>query len=158
MIATGDALQILTVGLDREIFAIDAGCVREILDVVPITEVPNAKAFVSGLINVRGKVVPLADLRMRFGMETRSSNQDTRIVVIEVDLGGEPTTVGILADKVYEVTEVAAADMENAPQVGMRWRSEFIKGVGKRAGDFIIVLDIDRVFNTDAQAFAATHP
>lgn len=154
MNAIANSLQILTVGLEREIFAIDAGCVREILDVVPVTEVPNASPYVSGLVNVRGKVVPLADLRLRFGMETGAATVDTRIVVIDIDIGGEPTTVGLLADKVFEVTEVAAAAMEATPQIGMRWRPEFIKGIGKRGGDFIIVLDIARVFNTDEQALA----
>mgnify|MGYP000896871156 CR=1 FL=1 len=149
MTTTNSAMQVLTVGLDREIFALDAGRVSEILDSVPVTEVPNARPFVNGVINVRGKVVPLADLRLRFGMERTAANLDTRIVVVEVDLGGEPTTVGILADKVYEVTEIAAAAIEETPRVGMRWRSEFIKGIGKKDAGFIIVLDIDRVFNTD---------
>lgn len=149
MTTTNSAMQVLTVGLDREIFALDAGRVSEILDSVPVTEVPNARPFVNGVINVRGKVVPLADLRLRFGMERTAANLDTRIVVVEVDLGGEPTTVGILADKVYEVTEIASASIEETPRVGMRWRSEFIKGIGKKDAGFIIVLDIDRVFNTD---------
>lgn len=152
MTATANAMQVLTVGLENEVFALDASRVHEILDQVPITEVPNAKPFVSGVINVRGKVVPLADLRLRFGMAPTAASIDTRVVVIEVELGDEPTTVGILADKVYEVTEIAAASIEDTPKVGMRWRPEFIKGVGKKDADFIIVLDIDRVFNTAGPA------
>lgn len=152
MTTTATTMQVLTVGLDREVFALDAGRVSEILDSVPVTEVPNARPYVSGVINVRGKVVPLADLRLRFGMERAAASLDTRIVVIEVDLGGEPTTVGILADKVYEVTEIAGASIEETPRVGMRWRPEFIKGIGKKDADFVIVLDIDRVFNTEGPA------
>lgn len=152
MTATPKTMQVLTVGLQDEIFALDAGRVSEILDAVPVTEVPNARPFVSGVINVRGKVVPLADLRLRFGMERKQASLDTRIVVIEVLLGDEPTTIGILADKVYEVTEIAGASIEETPRVGMRWRPEFIKGIGKKDADFIIVLDIDRVFNTEAPA------
>ncbi|MEW5726304.1 MAG: chemotaxis protein CheW [Pseudomonadota bacterium] len=152
MIMPATAMQVLTVGLEREVFALDAGRVSEILDAVPVTEVPNARPFVSGVINVRGKVVPLADLRLRFGMECAAASLDTRIVVIEVDLDGEPTTVGILADKVYEVTEIASASIEETPRVGMRWRPEFIKGIGKKDADFIIVLDIDRVFNSEGPA------
>src|ERR1700722_12654017 len=91
------SLEILTLSLDGEIFAVEATHVHEILDLVPITEVPNSQPFVSGLINVRGKVVPLADLRLKFGMEQKPSTIDTRIVVIEIDLDGVPTTVGILA-------------------------------------------------------------
>ncbi len=151
--AGGKSLEILTLALDDEIFAIDAGLVREILDVVPITRVPSAPTFVGGLINVRGKVVPLADLRLKFGMERRAATVDTRIVVIEIDLDGDPTTLGILADKVYEVTEVAAAQQEETPRIGMRWRPQFIRCIGKRANDFIIVLDIERVFCSDEQAW-----
>lgn len=150
MTSTDSAMQVLTVGLQNEVFALDAGRVREILDLVPVTEVPNARDFVGGVINVRGNVVPLADLRQRFGMERRDATVDTRIVVVEVAMGDEPTTVGLLADKVYEVTEIAAADIEETPKVGLRWRPEFIKGIGKKGADFIIVLDIDRVFDITA--------
>lgn len=152
MITTEQAFQVLTIELEDEVFALDAARVQEILDIVPITEVPNAKAFVGGLINVRGKVVPLADLRQRFGMEARPASRDTRIVVIEVMLDDMPMTVAILADKVHEVTEIAAAAIEETPKVGMRWRPEFIKGIGKKNAEFIIVLDIDRIFNTDVPA------
>jgi purine-binding chemotaxis protein CheW len=139
-------LEIVTVGMEGEIFAIEARHVREILDVVPITQVPNSRPFVNSLINVRGKVVPLADLRLTFGMEQRPPTIDTRIVVIEIGLDGTPTTIGILADKVHEVTEVSATALEETPKIGMRWRPEFILCVGKRGPDFIVVLDIERVF------------
>ncbi|TPD60794.1 chemotaxis protein CheW [Emcibacter nanhaiensis] len=136
----------LTVGLQGEIFAIEAESVREILDVVPITEVPNARAFVGGLINVRGRVVPLADLRVMFNMDRPPPDEDTRIVVIEIDLDGEPTITGILADKVHDVTDIDAISVEEAPKVGMRWRPEFIRGIGKRGEDFIIIPDMGRIF------------
>lgn len=151
---SGDrTLEILTLSLDGEIFALEAGDVREILDTIPITEVPNAQAFVGGLINVRGKVVPLADLRVKFGMEVKPPTIDTRIVVIEVELRGEPVIIGILADKVYEVTEVAASALEETPRIGMRWKSEFIRCIGKRGSDFIIVLDIERVISSAERAY-----
>lgn len=146
---TTATIQVLTVGLQGEIFALDAGQVSEILDSVPVTEVPNARPFVGGVINVRGKIVPLADLRLRFGMARTEATLDTRIVVIELELGGEPTTVGILADKVYEVTEIADASIEQTPRVGMHWRPEFIKGIGKRGDDFIIIPDIERILSDD---------
>ncbi|MBC7952541.1 MAG: chemotaxis protein CheW [Rhodospirillaceae bacterium] len=149
----GQSLEVLTLGLDGEIFAVGADMVREILDVVTITEVPNARPFVNGLINVRGKVVPLVDLRLKFGMARKPPTIDTRIVVLEVDLDGEPTIVGALADKVYEVTEVAASAQEAPPRIGMRWRSDFIRCVGKRADDFIIILDINRIFASDERAY-----
>jgi purine-binding chemotaxis protein CheW len=142
-------MKALTLRLDDEIFAIEAECVREILDLVPVTEVPNAPAFVGGLINVRGRVVPLADLRVVFGMNRPPADKDTRIVVLETEIDGEPTVVGIIADKVHEVTEIDAASVEEAPRVGMRWRPDFVAGIGKRNGDFIIIPDLGRVFGTE---------
>jgi purine-binding chemotaxis protein CheW len=144
------ALEVLTLELEGEIFAIEASHVREILDLVPITDVPGAPPFVNGLINVRGKVVPLADLRVRFGMEQKPPTVDTRIVVLELELDGEPVIAGIRADKVHEVAEVAAAELQEAPKVGMRWRPEFIRCIGKRGDDFMAVLDIARVFAAGA--------
>jgi purine-binding chemotaxis protein CheW len=140
-----DSLEVLTLALEDEIFAIEAGLVREILDVVPVTEVPGARADLRGMINVRGKVVPLADLRLRFGMEPKPPSIETRIVVVEIELAGEPTIVGIVADKVHEVTNLAAASMEETPRVGMRWRPEFIRFIGKRNDEFVIVPDLERV-------------
>jgi len=150
------SFEALTFGLAGEVFAIDAQAVREILDVIPVTEVPGARAFVGGLINVRGKVVPLADLKLKFGMAASEPTIDTRIVVVEIDLAGEPTIVGLLADKVYEVTEIGGASIEETPEIGMRWRPDFIKGIGKRGSDFIIIPDIERVFNAPEQASASS--
>lgn len=139
----------LTLGLGGEVFAIDANSVREILDLISVTVVPGARTFVGGLINVRGKVVPLADLRLKFGMDQTPSTVDTRIVVVEIDLDGEPTVIGLLADKVYEVTEIGHASIEATPDIGMRWRPDFIKGIGKRGPEFIVIPDIVRIFSTD---------
>jgi purine-binding chemotaxis protein CheW len=143
------AMQVLTLGLQDEVFAIEAESVREILDVVPITRVPNARPFVGGLINVRGRVVPLADLRVMFGMDRPPPGPDTRIVVIEIDLDGEPTIAAILADKVHDVTDIEASTIEEAPKVGMRWRAEYVRGIGKRGEDFIIIPDMGRIFGTE---------
>lgn len=143
---TGKPMEVLTLGLEGEVFAVEAGIVREILDPVPVTEVPGARAFVRGMINVRGKVVPLADLRLRFGMAPNPATIDTRIVVVEIELDGEPVIVGILADKVFEVTEIAAASIEQAPRIGMHWRPEFIRCIGKRAADFIIIPNLEQIF------------
>ncbi|HVX82621.1 MAG: chemotaxis protein CheW [Devosia sp.] len=151
---TTGAMKALTLRLGDEVFAIEAESVREILDLVPITEVPNAPAFVGGLINVRGRVVPLADLRVVFGMKQPEPDQDTRIVVLETEIEGEPTVVGIVADKVHEVTDIEAASVEAAPRVGMRWRPEFVAGIGKRNGDFIIIPDLARVFEIEGRRSA----
>ncbi len=114
--------------------------------------------FLNGLVNVRGKVVPLADLRLKFEMASTPPTIDTRIIVINVLLDGEMTTVGLLADKVHEVTEMSAEVLEDTPRLGMRWRAEFIRCIGKRGGDFIAVLDIDRIFEEGDRGAAATNP
>ena len=145
--ATDRALVVLILELQGESFAIETAQVREILDPVPITAVPGADAAVDGLINVRGRVVPLADLRLLFGMPQETAGQDARIVVIEVPIDGDPTTIGIRADKVNEVTELAAASLESTPRLGLRWDPEFITCIGKRNGDFVAVLDMGRIFS-----------
>ena len=148
------AMRALTLRLQDEIFAIEAGSVREILDLVSITEVPNAPAFVGGLINVRGRVVPLADLRVVFDMARPEPDQDTRIVVLEVEIDGEPTIAGILADKVHDVTDIDAALIQEAPRVGMRWRTEFVSGVARRDGGFVIIPNLSRIFSVQGSRTA----
>lgn len=152
MDAAAEVLEILTIGLGGEVFALPAGIVREILDLGPVTPVPTAPPFVGKLINVRGQVVPLADLRLRFGMPATEATIDTRVVVLEIDVEGEPTVVGILADKVYEVTRLDAVVAEEVPRLGMRWRPEFVRAIGRRNGAFVMVLDIGRVFASAEQA------
>jgi purine-binding chemotaxis protein CheW len=141
------SLEVLTLDLEGEMFAIEAAHVREILDIVSITEVPHSDPFVNGLINVRGKVVPLADLRIKFGMELKPPTIDTRIVVLELDLGGDPVTVSIRADKVHEVIEVSAEALQDTPKVGLRWRPEFIHCIGKHGDNFMVVLDMATIFS-----------
>jgi purine-binding chemotaxis protein CheW len=145
----GATMQALTLGLQDEVFAIEATSVREILDVVPVTEVPNARPFVGGLINVRGRVVPLADLRVMFGMDRPPPGPDTRIVVIEIELDGEPTIAAILADRVHNVTDIETASIEEAPKVGMRWNPEYVRGIAKRGEDFIIIPHMGRIFGAE---------
>jgi purine-binding chemotaxis protein CheW len=145
--SAGSALKVLSLTLDGQLFAIDAGCVLEILDMIPVTEVPASSPFANGLINVRGKVVPLADLRHKLGMTKPPPTIDTRIVVIEVDLDGDLTTVGMIADKVHEVTDIPYANIEATPRIGLAWPPEFIRCFGKRRDDFLIVLDIERIFS-----------
>ena len=146
------SLRALTLALQDEIFAIEAEQVREILDLVPVTEVPNAAPFAAGLINVRGTVVPLADLRVMFGMDRPDPTPDTRIVVIEMDIDGEPTVAGIVADKVLDVADIDTAAIEEAPKVGMRWRPEFVRGIGKHGQDFIVIPDMMRIFSAEGIA------
>jgi purine-binding chemotaxis protein CheW len=138
----GNPLEVLTFNLNGQAFALEASYVREILDLVPVTEVPTSSPFARGLINVRGKIVPLADLRYKLGMEERPPTIDTRVVVIEVDLDGDLTTIGLLAEKVHEVTNIPPTEMEETPKIGMVWRHEYIRCIAKRDDDFVVVLDI----------------
>jgi purine-binding chemotaxis protein CheW len=148
-------LEVLTMDLQGQPFALETTYVREILDLVPVTEVPCSQPFVSSVINVRGKVVPLADLRLKFGMEQIADTIDTRIVVIEIDIDQVPTIVGIRADKVHAVTELAPTSLEDAPRVGMRWRPEYIRFIGKRGKDFIVVPNMTRILAPTAAEQAA---
>ncbi|HUB13418.1 MAG TPA: chemotaxis protein CheW [Acetobacteraceae bacterium] len=145
--ATDHPLVVLILELQGESFAIETSQVREILDPVPVTAVPGADRAVDGLINVRGRVVPLADLRLLFNMPPEQAGRDARIVVIDVSLDGDPTTIGIRADKVNEVTELAAASLEATPRIGLRWEPDFITCIGKRNDDFVAVLDMGRIFS-----------
>lgn len=137
--------ELLTFALDNETFAVEVERVREVVDLGPATEVPNAPGFAPAVINVRGNVVPLVELRARFGMPPLADARDLRVVVTEVPVGGEPTLVGIKADAVYKVVDAGRAALDELPRLGTRWPPEFIRGVVRQEGGFVIVLDIGRV-------------
>jgi len=111
--------------------------------------VPQMPAYMLGVINLRGSVVPVVDLRRKFGMGERNESRDNCIVVLEVDFGGERTVVGALADAVQEVLDLNAEQIEPPPRLGMQLKTEFIRGMGKKDEQFIILLDIDRIFSSD---------
>jgi purine-binding chemotaxis protein CheW len=141
------SMQVVMIGLGDEKFALDAGLVREIIDPVPATKVAGARSFVSSVINVRGNVIPLADLRIRFGMPQTEDSAETRIVVIELGIDNEPVLVGVTADKVYEVTEISRTDVQQTPRVGMHWKPEFIRFITKWREEFVIVPNMERILN-----------
>jgi purine-binding chemotaxis protein CheW len=136
--------ELLTFGLDHEVFALEVARVREVVDPMPATQVPNAPDFAPALVNVRGNVVPLVDLRRKLDMLPLDSG-DPRIVVAEVALAGEPALVGILTDAVYGVVDAAGAELRELPRLGTRWRGEFIRGVLKQDAGFVVVLDLERI-------------
>ena len=140
-------MQVVMIGLGEEKFALDAAMVREIIDPVPVTRVASARSFVPSVINVRGNVIPLADLRIRFGMPQTDQPADTRIVVIEIEIDNEPVLVGVTADKVYEVTEISQTDVQQTPRVGMHWKPEFIRFITKWREEFVIVPNMERILN-----------
>lgn len=140
-------IKVVMLGLGDEIFAIEAGMVREIIDPIPATRVAGAKPHLPGVINVRGNVIPLADIRARFGMERRADTLDTRIVVVEIAIDGDPVVVGIIADKVHDVAEIIPGEAQQTPRVGMHWRPEYIRFIMRWNDDFIIVPDLERILN-----------
>ena len=144
-----ETTQYLTFKLDDEIFALDVAKVREILEESSITKVPQTPEFMRGVINLRGSVVPVIDLRLKFGMSRTEKTVNTCIIVVEVQLEDEVIVLGALADSVQEVIEMAPAQIEAAPHIGSRLNTDFIKGMGKVDNRFIMILDIDRVFSSD---------
>jgi len=147
-----EARQYLTFKLNNEIFGVDVAQVREILDYIRITKVPQTPEFMCGVINLRGSVVPVIDMRLKFGMDKTEITVNTCIVVMEVKLDGEATVLGALVDSVQEVFELEGSDIEPAPRIGTKLNTEFIKGMGKRDENFIILLNIDKVFSSEELA------
>ena len=141
--------QFLSFTLSDEVFAVNVQQVSEILDVIKITHVPQMPDYMLGVINLRGNVVPVIDLRTKFGMERRAANSENCIIVVEVDFGGEVVVIGVLTDAVREVLNLSTEQIEPPPRMGMKLKSEFICGMGKLGEDFIILLDIDRIFSSD---------
>jgi purine-binding chemotaxis protein CheW len=142
-----ETVQYLTFKLDEEVFALDVAKVREILEYNIVTKVPQTPDFMRGVINLRGSVVPVIDMRLKFGMSATEQTVNTCIIVVEVALEGETSVLGALADSVQEVIEMEPEQIEPAPHIGTRLNTEFIKGMGKHEGDFIMILDIDKVFS-----------
>ena len=141
--------QYLTFKLDEEVFAIDVAKVREVLDLTSITKIPRTPDFMSGVINLRGSVVPVVDLRLCFEMSKTNKTVNTCIVVVELLLDGEPTVIGALADSVEEVIDLEPDQIQPAPRIGTHLRTDFIRGMGRRDTQFIMILDIDKVFSAE---------
>ena len=144
-----ETTQYLSFKLGEEIFAVDVAQVREILDVITITKVPQTPDFMQGVINLRGSVVPVMDMRLKFGMPPTERTVNTCIIVMEVIQDGETMVLGSLADSVQEVLDLEPEQIESPPRIGTRLRSSYIKGMGKQNERFIIILDIDRIFSAD---------
>ena len=148
--------QYLTFKLGNEVFATEVAKVREVLDFTTVTEIPRTPEFMSGVINLRGSVVPVVDLRLCLQMSKTIRTRNTCIVVVEVLLENESIVIGALADSVEEVIDLEPDQIELPPRIGTQIRVDFIKGMGKRDAQFIMILDIDRVFSADE--LIATRP
>ena len=144
-----ETTQYLTFKLDEEVFALDVAKVREILEYTTVTKVPQTPDFMRGVINLRGSVVPVIDLRLKFGMSATERSINTCIIVAEVGMDDETILLGALADSVQEVNEMEPGQIEAAPHIGTRLNTDYIKGMGKKDGNFVMILDIDKVFTGD---------
>ena len=142
--------QFVTLGIDRETFALPVETVREILDMCEISKLPNAPQQLLGMIDVRGTAVPVIDLRTKFGLPRIEATSSTRILVLEVPAQNRVTLIGLVADRVFEVTSLDGDRLEPAPETACRWRSEHIAGIGRRAEKFVVVLDLERLLADDA--------
>ena len=150
---TTTAFQYITFELADELFAVNVDQVLEILEIARITSLPKAPDFLRGVINVRGKAIPVVDLRVRFGLPRAADSVYTRIIVLELVLERETIVLGAVADSVHEVIEIEAGSIDPPPKFGMRWRTDFLQGISRRGDSFIIVLDAKAVFSSEEAAY-----
>ena len=144
----------MTLGIEREVFGVPVDSVLEILDMQPVFRVPEAPAYMLGLIDLRGRSVPVLDLRTKLGLPSVPPTETTRILVLEVEISGRLLVLGLVADRVFEVMALTANEIEPAPDIGVRWRSDYIRGVGHRDARFVILFDLPRLFATDSVLIA----
>ncbi len=154
---TMETTQYLTFNLDAETFAIDISQVREVLDFTSITRIPRTPEFMHGVINLRGRVVPVVDLRLKFGMPRTKMTVSTCIIIVEVAIDDQPTVLGALADSVQEVMDLEQDSIEPRPSIGTLVNTSFIKGMGKRENRFVIILDIEKVFSGQELSILQAH-
>jgi purine-binding chemotaxis protein CheW len=148
--------QFVTLGIDREVFAVPVETVLEILDMRGMFRVPDAPAYLAGLIDVRGRSVPVIDLRVKLGLAPAAATEATRIMVLEVSVAGTPLVLGLVADRVFEVTPLDGGRIEPAPNIGTKWHSDYIRGVGRRGDGFVVVFDLGKLFSSEDTAFLGT--
>lgn len=143
--------QYLTFLLAGEMFAIGILSIKEIIEYGQVTAVPMMPGFVRGVINLRGQVVPVIDLQVRFGRDSTAVNKRTCIVIVEVaaDQDEDRQVIGVVVDSVSEVLGIAAENIERAPSFGARLRQDFISGMGKVDGKFVIILNVDQVLSVE---------
>ncbi len=149
VVSLEEPVQYLTFTLDGEAFATEISQVREVLEFSSVTNVPRTPDYMRGVINMRGSVVPVVDFRIQFGMEAMEPTVDTCIINVEIQLDGQPTVLGALADSVQEVIELRRDHLEPAPRLGTRINTEYIRAMGKHNDEFVIILDMNRVFSVD---------
>ncbi len=145
-----DTTPYLTLGLGPETFGIAIRHVHEILDMQPIAALPQAPPFLLGMTDVRGVGYPVVDLRLRLGLPAVPVTPMTRIIILELPIAGRVTGVGFVADRVFEVTPLDGDSLAPAPEVGGRWRSATIAGIGRKGAAFVVVFDPERLLDGEA--------
>jgi purine-binding chemotaxis protein CheW len=145
--------QFVTLGIDREVFAVPVDLVLEIVAMRPLFRVPDAPAHLAGLLDVRGQAVPVIDLRLKLGLNAAPTTDNTRILVLEVPVSGRRLVLGLIADRVFEVTILDNSTITPPPDIGTSWRSEYISGVGRQGDNFVIIFDLSRLLSSEDAAF-----
>ena len=149
-------VQAVTFGLGAECFAIPVTLVREILDYRETFHIPNGPAWLLGLTDVRGQGVPTIDLRTRLGLAQADVTPATRILVIDAPLDGRVLTLGLVVDRVLDVSAFTKGQMDGAPDIGINWPSEYILGVARRNDGFVVMIDVPHIFSDGSDATLLT--
>ncbi|GLH81953.1 chemotaxis protein CheW [Bradyrhizobium sp. SSBR45G] len=152
-----ETAQYLTLGLAGEIFGISIRNVREILDMRPISRLPHAPHFLLGMIDVRGSGYPIVDLRLKLDLPNVATTEATRIIILDVPVGDRLVGVGFVADCVFEVTDIDEATVESVPQVGGRWTSDYIAGIGRKGDKFVVLFDLAKLMAQTGLPAPADH-
>ena len=139
----------LSFKLSGEVFAINVSKVINILEMCHITKIPKSPDYMKGVINLRGTVLPVVDLRIKFGLPEKEATVNTSIIVLSIDLNGEPVLVGILVDAVKEVLELNTGEIAPSPTIGSKYNSGIIEGMWRMGDNFIMLLNIEKVFSID---------
>jgi purine-binding chemotaxis protein CheW len=145
-------IQAVTFGLGAEIFAVPVALVREILDYRETFRIPNGPDYLLGLTDMRGQGVTTIDFRLRLGLPSAAPTPSTRILVVDVPVADRVLVLGLVVDRVLEVSTFRSDQVEGAPDIGVRWPSEYIGGVVKRAEGFVVLVDMARIFSADEAA------
>ncbi|SIR36727.1 purine-binding chemotaxis protein CheW [Rhizobium sp. RU35A] len=152
--AVNSEAQFVTFSLGEEIFAVPVEVVREILDHEEAFKIPHGPDYLLGLRDVRGQGVPVIDLRLRLGLSRTTKTPHTRILVLDVPVEQRMLALGLVADRVYEVVPFQPSQIEPAPDIGIRWKSDYIAGVVRRDGGFVVIIDLARLFSDSGTALA----
>lgn len=158
MTAASSESQFVTFSLGEEVFAVPVEVVREILDHEEAFKIPNGPDYLLGLRDVRGQGVPTIDLRLKLGLSKTVPTSHTRVLVMDVPLDNRQLTLGVVADRVYEVTPFRQDQIEKAPDIGSRWRSDYIAGVVRRDQGFVVLVDLARLLSEGEAALLTGAP